>query len=96
MKINFCIYSHLKRYLEIRNYTHLADHIPWEGNNEDEKKVKHRSKMFINILKARIHRFAPEEMPGIEKNEAHIRLMNSLWYAARSIVIIAVPVLLAV
>jgi hypothetical protein len=35
-------------------------------------------------------------MPGIEKNEAHIRLMNSLWYAARSIVIIAVPVLLAV
>jgi hypothetical protein len=96
MKINFRIdfpYSHLKRYLKIRNYTHLADHIPWEGS---EKGVKQRSKMFVNILKARIHRLAPEEMPGIEKNEAHIRLMNSLWYAAKSIMIITVPVFLAV
>ncbi|MDR1596290.1 MAG: hypothetical protein LBR99_01165 [Treponema sp.] len=96
MKINFRIdfpYSHLKGYLETRNYTHLADHIPWDG---DKKEVKQRSKMFINILKARIHRYAPEEMPGIEKNEAHVRLMNSLWYAAKSIIFIAVVVLLTV
>jgi hypothetical protein len=76
-------YSRLKRYLETRNYSYLAEHIPWGGNND--KKFKQRSKMFINILKSRIHAYAPEEMPVIEKNEAHVRLMNSLWYAAKSI-----------
>jgi hypothetical protein len=95
MRINFRVdfpYSHLKRYLKTRNYGHLAVHIPWKGSG---KKAKQRSKMFINILKARIHRFAPEEMPEIEKNEAHIRLMNSLWYAAKSIRNISGAVLLA-
>jgi hypothetical protein len=88
-------YSHLKRYLETRNYTHLAKHIPWDGRKEDGKKedgrkedVSQRSKTFINILKSRIQTYAPQEMPVIEKNEAHIRLMNSLWYAAKSIVFI--------
>jgi hypothetical protein len=52
--------------------------------------------MFINILKARIHRYAPKEMPEIEKNEAHIRLMNSLWYAAKTIRNISIPVFLGV
>jgi hypothetical protein len=93
-------YARLKRYLKTRNYTHLAEHIPWSGD-ENEKKNKQqpsktsihqRSKMFINILKARIHRYAPEEMPEIEKNEAHIRLMNSLWYAAKTIRNITAPV----
>lgn len=98
MQIKFRVdfpYSHLKRYLKTRNYTHLAEHIPWEGN-ENEKTVKQRSKMFINILKARIHRFAPKEMPEIEKNEAHIRLMNSLWYAAKTIRNITIPALTGV
>jgi hypothetical protein len=92
LRVNFRVdfpYSHIKRYLETRNYIHLAAHIPWEGDDKDSKQ---RSKTFINILKARIHRYAPEEMPEIEKNEAHIRLMNSLWYAAKAIRNIAVPV----
>jgi hypothetical protein len=84
-------YPRLRRYLRTRNYTHLVNHIPWEGNEDD---TAHRSKTFVNILKARIHRYAPEEMPVIEKNEAHVRLMNSLWYAAKSIIFISVPVLL--
>jgi hypothetical protein len=91
LRVNFRVdfpYSHIKRYLETRNYTHLAEHIPWEG---DDTSAKQRSKTFINILKARIHRYAPEEMPEIEKNEAHIRLMNSLWYAAKAIRNIALP-----
>jgi hypothetical protein len=86
MRINFRVdfpYPYLKRYLKTRNYTHLAEHIPWNGDNSAS--FKQRSKTFINILKIRIHRYAPEEMPEIEKNEAHIRLMNSLWYAAKSI-----------
>jgi hypothetical protein len=49
--------------------------------------------MFINILKARLHHYAPLEMPEIEKNEAHIRLMNSLWYVAKAIRNIAIVVL---
>jgi hypothetical protein len=96
IRINFRVdfpYSHLKRYLQTRNYTHLAEHVPWKGNDRDDKQ---RSKTFVNILKARIHRYAPEEMPQIEKNEAHIRLMNSLWYAAKTIRNIAVPVLAGV
>jgi hypothetical protein len=35
-------------------------------------------------------------MPGIEKNEAHIRLMNSLWYVAkavRNIIVVSVGAL---
>ncbi|MDR2053197.1 MAG: hypothetical protein LBP80_07270 [Treponema sp.] len=76
-------YLHLKRYLIRRNYTHLAEHIPWDGDNENSFTL--RSKTFINRLKCRIHIFAPKEMLEIEKNEAHIRLMNSLWYAAKSI-----------
>jgi hypothetical protein len=93
MRMNFRVdfpYSHLKRYLNTRNYTHLAQHIPWEGSGED---AKHRSKMFINILKVRLHHYAPLEMPEIEKNEAHIRLMNSLWYVAKAIKNIAIWVL---
>jgi hypothetical protein len=96
LRVNFRVdfpYSYLKRYLETRNYTHLAEHIPWEG---DDKDATQRSKTFINILKTRIHRYAPEEMPEIEKNEAHIRLMNSLWYAAKAIRNIAIPVLIGV
>jgi hypothetical protein len=93
MRISFRVdfpYAHLKRYLETRNYTHLAKHIPWDGRKED---VSQRSKTFINILKSRIQTYAPQEMPVIEKNEAHIRLMNSLWYAAKSIRNISIPVL---
>jgi hypothetical protein len=86
-------YLYLKRYLKHRKYTGLADRIPWDGT--DRNTFKRRSKMFINRLKSRIHQITPGEMPGIEKNEAHIRLMNSLWYAAKSIRNISVPVLLA-
>jgi len=37
--------------------------------------------MFINILKIRINHFAPSQNSDIVKNEAHIRLVSSLWYA---------------
>jgi hypothetical protein len=76
-------YLYLKRYLEHRNYKDLASRIPWDGDNDAT--FNRRSKTFINRLKSRINHYAPEEMPVIEKNEAHIRLMNSLWYAAKSI-----------
>jgi hypothetical protein len=76
-------YLYLRRYLEHRNYKDLADRIPWYGDNEAT--FKRRSKTFINRLKSRINRYAPGEMTVVEKNEAHIRLMNSLWYAAKSI-----------
>jgi hypothetical protein len=76
-------YLYLNRYLEHRNYHDLAKRIPWSGNKEET--FQRRSKTFINRLKSRINHYAPAEMQVIEKNEAHIRMMNSLWYAAKSI-----------
>jgi hypothetical protein len=75
--------------LEERKFEHLARHILW-GNESDTSDKIRRSKVFINILKARIHLYKPSELPEIVKNEAHLRLVNSLWYAAKSIRFISV------
>jgi hypothetical protein len=37
---------------------------------------------FINILKMRIYRHAPELSYEIDKSVAHLRLMSAMWYAA--------------
>ena len=74
-------YLHIYEYLHARGYTHLAQHIKWQGNKESTHRF--RSKMFINILKARINYFRPNSMSEIIKNEAHIRLMSSLWHCVK-------------
>jgi hypothetical protein len=71
------------------------DETNWEKNEGDEKaeenarnsedRDKSRSKSFINQLKTRIHFFYPESTFNIIKNEAHIRLASSMWYASKYI-----------
>ncbi|MGB7547575.1 MAG: hypothetical protein WBM14_07495 [Terracidiphilus sp.] len=72
-------YSHLYEYLTARKLGHLAERVPWHG--EDDK-IDPRSKMFINILKVRLQFSNQKQCGEIIRNEAHIRMMSSVWYAA--------------
>ena len=73
-------YSHLGEYLEARGLQHLADIVPWRGNSINSYGL--RTKMFINLLKVRIQYAAPNKCSEIVRNEAHVRMMSSVWYAA--------------
>lgn len=83
-------YSHLKQYLERRGLGHLAEYVTWnwEGGDseEDKRRLKDiRSKMFINVLKVRLQYCVPEKCSEIVRNEAHIRMMSSVWYACKAL-----------
>jgi len=73
-------YSHLGEYLEARGLQHLADIVPWRGRIIGSYGL--RTKMFINLLKVRIQYAAPNKCSEIVRNEAHVRMMSSVWYAA--------------
>ena len=73
-------YLFLYEYLVGRGLKHLAGLVPWEGRKPPTH--DRRSKMFINILKTRLQFFVPDKCREIARNEAHIRLMSSVWYAA--------------
>jgi hypothetical protein len=73
-------YSHLYEYLESRKLHHLAAHVPWHGG---DVRIDARSKMFINILKIRLQFRNQKRCGEIVRNEAHVRLMSSMWFAAR-------------
>ncbi len=75
-------YSHLRTYLSERGLDHLARHIPWDG---DSKEINKRSKVFINLLKIRIQYWNSRKCGDIIRNEAHVRMMSSVWFAARSL-----------
>jgi hypothetical protein len=77
-------YSNLQGYLSDRGLGHLASLVPWTKNDASQ-----RTKMFINILKIRLHSEAPEKCGDIIRNEAHVRMMSSLWYAARALRVLA-------
>ncbi len=74
-------YQNLKRYLLIRGFSHLAAHIFWDSKLNPGQ----RSKSFINKLKIRISYHFPNKTMHIIRNEAHIRLASSVWYAAKYI-----------
>jgi hypothetical protein len=76
-------YSHLYEYLRTRGLGHLAGLVPWKGN--DFGSHGHRTKMFINLLKVRLHYAVPHKCGDIVRNEAHIRMMSSVWYAASAL-----------
>jgi len=73
-------YSHLREYLDARGLQHLAKIVPWRGS--DKTSHRYRTKMFINILKVRLQYMVPQRCSEIVRNEAHIRMMSSVWYAA--------------
>lgn len=75
-------YSHLYEYLSSRGLDHLARHVPWQGVEES---ISKRSKMFINVLKIRVQSWNPRLCGDIIRNEAHVRMMSSVWYAAQQL-----------
>ena len=83
-------YLNLRAYLETRGLHHLAQLVPWvpEDENKDkgerEKAVK-RTKNLINILKIRLGWHHAEKCGAISRNEAHVRLMSSMWYVSRAL-----------
>ena len=55
-------------------------------SRDDEKGDRDRSKSFINKWKIRLAFFYPEQIITLVRNEAHIRLASSVWYASEYIV----------
>ncbi len=76
-------YRFLFEYLNHRNLTHLSSFIPWKGRKKNTHKF--RTKTFINILKVRLYFYFPEQVGQIRRNEAHVRLMTSIWYVTRAV-----------
>lgn len=80
-------YKFLKSYLSTRGLDHLADLVLWDGSSSQLQKK--RSKAFVNILKTRLHFHYPEHYGQIARNEAHVRLASSIWYASRTLTYVA-------
>jgi len=82
-------YSQLKQALTARGFSHLAKLVPG-----------HRSRVFINVLKIRLQLVAPDKCADVVRNEAHVRMMSSVWFAARTLSVFCwlsvLPVLAAV
>ena len=76
-------YFHLHEYLSQRGLKHLAELVPWRGN--DIKTHDLRTKHFVNILKIRLEFLFPDRYVTVARNEAHVRLMTSGWYVASSL-----------
>jgi hypothetical protein len=73
----------LYEYLSERGLDHLADLIPWHGNNKNTHPF--RTKHFLNILKIRLEFLFPDRYVTVARNEAHVRLMTSGWYVTSSL-----------
>ena len=80
-------YRYLKEYLHDRGLYHLADMIPWSGNKPESYRL--RTKHFINVLKVRLEFLFPYQYLRIQRNEAHVRLMSSMWYAGKTLIWVA-------
>jgi hypothetical protein len=81
-------YRYLYEYLEDRGLEHLAALIPWRGKMPESYRL--RTKHFINALKVRLEFVFPYQYTRIQRNEAHVRLMSSLWYATRALLVLSV------
>lgn len=76
-------YRYMRCYLAARGLTHLVTDIPWCPKVEGT--TGNRTKMLINILKIRLSALAPEFGRDTIRNEAHVRLATSVWYAATTL-----------
>lgn len=76
-------YLFLYEYLDRRGLNHLAELIPWKGTDPDT--WKYRTKMFLNQLKIRLQFLVPSKCKDIVRNEAHVRMATSVWYATRMV-----------
>jgi hypothetical protein len=74
-------YLDIKKYLLHRKLEHLADIIPWDAKDKESRRPK--TTAFINVLKTRLGYALPDKCGHITRNEAHIRLMSSVWYMTK-------------
>jgi len=81
-------YRYLYEYLHDRGMEHLEDIIRWKGNDPDS--YRYRTKHFINVIKVRLEFLFPLQYLRIQRNEAHVRLMSSIWYASKSLITVSV------
>ena len=80
-------YPNLKNYLKHRKKDNLAKYVTWsedredKEDKEDKEKYDAKSKLAINDFKALIMQFGSDkQQSGLARNEAHIRLLTSIWY----------------
>ena len=71
-------YPNLSNYLKHRKKDNLAKYVTWP---DDKEKYDAKSKLAINDFKALIMQFGSDkQQSGLARNEAHIRLLTSIWY----------------
>ena len=87
-------YFFLCEYLEGRGLGHLVKWVSWRGR--DRSTWRFRTKMVINILKVRLQFLVPDRCKDIVRNEAHVRMATSVWYATRWIIITSIIALVMV
>jgi len=80
-------YHYLKTYLTTREYHGLAEMVPWEAPNPLEGVGNNatRSRDFITLLKFRNCYYRRDAQMRHAHTEAIIRLLSSVWWAARII-----------
>lgn len=71
-------YINFQNYLLKRGFHRLAENVTW--NNREG-----RTKNQINRYKIKLNLFAPDSCTQINKNESHIRMASSSWYAGKSL-----------
>ncbi|MFO0785753.1 MAG: hypothetical protein U0573_05330 [Phycisphaerales bacterium] len=76
-------YINLKAYVEQRCPAGIAKYVDWTPENPGK-----RTKNFVNGLKIRIELKLPHLYIGLARNEAHVRLMSSVWYLTRLVSIL--------
>jgi hypothetical protein len=86
-------YSHLRCYLAKRQLASLATLIPWCPQKPETEQYK--TKMFVNIIKIRLLSLNQNISKEVIRNEAHVRLATSVWYAATTLRYISLFVMFA-
>lgn len=71
-------YINFENYLLKRGFHTLAESVIW--NNREG-----RTKNQVNRYKIKLNLFAPDSCTLINKNESHIRMASSSWYAGKSL-----------
>lgn len=79
-------YRFLREFLQERGLEHLAQLVPWSGNDPDTHRF--RTKHFVNALKIRLEFSVPDRYATLARNEAHVRLMSSMWFASQALTIV--------
>jgi len=74
-------YQNISMYLEAR-LPHLKSLVPWGPDYQTAQQSKFkRTKTYMNVLKNQIRFYLPDKYLTIARNEAHVRLSSSLWFA---------------